>query len=170
LASSHRRPSDADHAIPKILALGPNNDPGHQGILRAYKERAAQVELRLSVPQQEFWQLAHAHGLLVGNSSSGIIELASLGVAVINLGQRQAGRERSGNVIDIPFDDKALRNALTRALSDATFRRRVASCRNIYGDGHAAPRIAAVLAGLKLTHPLRPGGINPVKHFHDLAH
>lgn len=153
----------------RILAIGPNNDPGHEGILRAYREHAAQVELRLSVSQEEFWRLAETHGLLVGNSSSGIIELASLRVAVINLGARQAGRERSGNVIDIPIDDKALRNALHRVLSDRAFRRRVASGRNVYGDGHAAPKIAAVLGGVKLARSGRPGDISPVKHFHDLA-
>jgi UDP-hydrolysing UDP-N-acetyl-D-glucosamine 2-epimerase len=153
--SGRRRGLDAS----RILALGPNNDPGHRGILRAYRDRADQLDLRMNLSQVDFWRAAHDAGLLVGNSSSGIIEMASLGVAVVNVGDRQAGRERSGNVVDTGFEPRALRAALRRVLSDAPWRRRVAACRNIYGDGRAATRIVRVLADLADLR-VRKSGVN----------
>ena len=42
-------------------------------------------------------------GVLVGNSSSGIIEAATFGIPVVNIGDRQAGRERNGNVVDVAW-------------------------------------------------------------------
>jgi UDP-hydrolysing UDP-N-acetyl-D-glucosamine 2-epimerase len=133
-----------------LQVIGPNNDPGHRGILRAYAAAGRSVALTMNLAQQDFWQALRRHGLLVGNSSAGIIEAASLGVPVVNVGARQAGRERNTNVVDAPFTRSGLQAALATALSDR-FLRRAATGRNLYGDGHAAARIVAVLARL---HPL----------------
>lgn len=145
-----------------VTAIGPNNDPGHQGILLAYKKRARDVDLVMSVSQDLFWGLMNEHGLLVGNSSSGIIEAATFGAAVINIGPRQAGRERSGNVIDVGFDGEEIARAVGKALSDKAFARRVSQRKNVYGDGQAAGRIVNVLEGVEGV-----GGIGTVKQFAD---
>jgi len=87
-------------------------------------------------------------GLLVGNSSSGIIEAASLGWPVVNIGGRQAGRERNGNVIDVGWDAGEIEQAVRRATMDEGFRRRVGRRKNVYGDGRASGRIVGVLEGL----------------------
>jgi len=131
-----------------ILAVYPNNDPGHQGILSAYAERAASLDLASSRPQYFFWKLLVESGLLVGNSSSGILEAATLGCAVVNIGDRQAGRERSGNVLDVSWKKAEIARALDRVLSDAAFHRLIMRRRNVYGDGRAAGRIAGVLKSL----------------------
>jgi GDP/UDP-N,N'-diacetylbacillosamine 2-epimerase (hydrolysing) len=136
--------------LPVIHALGPNNDPGHQGILDAYARRKDAIHLEMSLPQQTFWLRLLTSGMLVGNSSSGIIEAASFGVPVVNLGDRQAGRERNANVIDVEWDAAAVTRALRRPFTDKAYARRVAQRRNLYGDGHAAARIAAVLEQLAL--------------------
>lgn len=87
----------------------------------------------------------HALAML-GNSSSGIIEAAHFGLPVVNIGDRQKGRERSGNVIDTGENYQAISDALDQALS-ASFRGDCANLPNIYGDGHASRRIAqAVMA------------------------
>jgi UDP-hydrolysing UDP-N-acetyl-D-glucosamine 2-epimerase len=145
-----------------ITAVGPNNDPGHRGILRAYRDCREQVQLLMSVPQDLFWGLMHEHSLLVGNSSSGIIEAATFGCAVINIGPRQSGRERSANVLDVPFSPGAISAAIDRVLSDKPLARRIALAKNVYGDGRAAPRIAAALRQIARRPP------SPVKRFYDL--
>jgi UDP-hydrolysing UDP-N-acetyl-D-glucosamine 2-epimerase len=104
--------------------------------------------------------LAHS-AAMVGNSSSGIIEAPSFGLPVINVGNRQGGRERGTNVIDAPPERAAIAAALRRALSPS-FRRRISARRNPYGDGRAARRIAARLAETDLSR-LIP------KRFHDLG-
>lgn len=99
---------------------------------------------------QGYFSAMKAAVAMVGNSSSGIIEAASFGLPVVNVGDRQAGRERSANTLDSPAEPSALRGAVTRALSDA-FRNTAGQAVNVYGDGKAAPRIVtavrAFLAG-----------------------
>ena len=89
-------------------------------------------------------------GPLIGNSSSGIIEAATFGCPVVNIGERQTGRERSGNVIDVPWAGPTggamgIEKAIRRVLTDKAFARRVALRKNVYGDGHASERIVEVL-------------------------
>ena len=139
-----------------IQAIGPNNDPGHGGILRAYQR--AGVDVEMNVPQERFWHLVACSSALVGNSSSGIIESASLGVPAINIGGRQAGRERNGNVIDVEWDEGQIERALRKALSNRGFMKQVWKRKNLYGDGKAAARIVRILEQ-------SGSGINRIKHF-----
>ncbi len=129
--------------------VGPNNDPGHGGILRAYEK--AGVPIDMSMPQKSFWQHVCGSSFLIGNSSSGILEVASLGVPVINLGDRQKGRERNGNVMDVSWEEgrKGIEGAIVRAVTDRAFLADVAKRENLYGDGRAGERIVRVLEGMK---------------------
>lgn len=126
--------------------IGPNNDPGHRGILRAYARSG--IEIEMSLTQRAFWERLAGASTLVGNSSSGIIEAATFGVPVVNIGERQKGRERNANVLDAPWDENAIEETLRRTMEDTAFLRRVARRRNLYGDGHAAERIVAILEGM----------------------
>src|SRR5690606_14423073 len=89
-------------------------------------------------------RLRSRNGVLIGNSSAGLIEAAAIGVATVNLGPRQAGRERAGNVIDVP----SLRGLSAERIARAA--RRLAERRppiaHPYGPGRAGERIAALLA------------------------
>lgn len=146
-----------------VTVVGPNNDPGHEGIMLAIQEESSGMVFLMSMDQEGFWREMMACGLLVGNSSSGIIEAATLGVPVVNIGGRQAGRERSGNVLDVGWGATAIEQALRRATADKAFLRRVAQRKNVYGDGHASERIVKVLEELA-----REGGVNLEKRFVDL--
>ena len=83
--------------------------------------------------------------VMVGNSSSGILEAASFKLPVINVGTRQHGRTRAGNVIDAGYDREAIKRAVQFALDDAEFRRVVERCVNPYGDGNTAARTVDIL-------------------------
>ena len=86
---------------------------------------------------------------MIGNSSSGLIEAPLFGLPVVNLGDRQRGRLRGNNVIDVAAADRdALSSALVRACSTAF--RATCGTKSPYGDGAAAPRIANVLATVEL--------------------
>ena len=78
---------------------------------------------------------------LVGNSSSGIREGAFIGTPVVNIGSRQAGRERGPNVVDVPNDRDAIGEALERQIANGRY-----ATDPIYGDGNAGERIADILA------------------------
>jgi UDP-hydrolysing UDP-N-acetyl-D-glucosamine 2-epimerase len=135
--------------------IGPNNDPGHEGILAAI----ANTNPIMSVPQQTFWQLLAGSDLLIGNSSSGILEAATFATPVINIGDRQSGRERNPNIIDTPWNPKAIQAAIQKATSKQ-FQKITAKRQNLYGDGQAAQRILKTLESLKPPIPI-------TKHFHD---
>jgi len=95
--------------------------------------------------------------LLIGNSSSGIIEAASFKKAVVNIGDRQKGRLKGKNVIDCDFSK--LSESITLALSD-DFRKKINSINNLYGVGKASDIIIDKLAN-------EP--VSVIKKFRDLA-
>jgi len=80
--------------------------------------------------------------LLIGNTSSGIIEAASFLKPVVNIGDRQKGRLQSGNIIDC--DISSLESAIEQARGD-DFINRCSKVENIYGNGHAAELIVKTL-------------------------
>ncbi|MBL9148494.1 MAG: UDP-N-acetylglucosamine 2-epimerase (hydrolyzing) [Phycisphaerae bacterium] len=95
----------------RLFILEPNADPGRDGILRAIK--ASGLPSRAHLPRPEFVGLLRRVRLLAGNSSAGLIEAAALGVRVLNVGTRQVGRERAGNVVDCTsFEPAALAASL----------------------------------------------------------
>lgn len=133
-----------------ILLVGPNADVGHdaiRGALTEFAARRAKTALVHSLPQDLFWScLAHAE-LLIGNSSAGILEAPSLRLPVVNVGDRQRGRVRAANVIDVALDRREIARGIDQARRPE-FRRSLEGMVNPYGDGHAAERIAAALATL----------------------
>lgn len=77
---------------------------------------------------------------VLGNSSSGIIEAASFGKYVINLGSRQAGREKGKNIIDCNIDELSIRSTIQKVERMPQLK-----CENIYGDGNASNVIVDTL-------------------------
>jgi UDP-N-acetylglucosamine 2-epimerase len=106
-----------------------------------------------NLPRPAFLGLLRDAAVLVGNSSSGIIEAASFGTPVIDVGPRQAGRERGENVTTVPFRQADIRRALAAIWSDGKPLR--FPKKNPYGRGDTARRIARVLAGVDLSPRLR---------------
>src|SRR2546422_11502329 len=97
-----------------IVATYPNGDPGSLEIIRVLKEfaRRRPITVYQSLPEDKFLDLLSSADVLVGNSSSGIIEAPSLKVPTINVGDRQNDRERGGNVIDVPHDAAVIRKSV----------------------------------------------------------
>jgi len=138
----------------RVLALHPNFDPGRDGTLRALLAAGDHVHLKRHLPRDEFIGLLKkmaamhrgdsAGGVLVGNSSSGLIEAAALGCPTVDIGQRQAGRERAQGLTFWAAEEVgAIREALGLAASCDTD-----SASHPFGDGHAGVRIAQALAEL----------------------
>ncbi|WJW74589.1 UDP-N-acetylglucosamine 2-epimerase [Thiohalobacter sp. IOR34] len=104
-----------------------------------------------------YYSAVAAVDAVVGNSSSGLYEVPSLGTATVNIGDRQKGRPRADSVIDCPAEREAILAAIRQAFS--------LDCRNAvnpYGDGHAVERIMEVLRGCGDFAALTQ------KRFHDL--
>ena len=133
-------------ALQLVFTL-PNADKGADEIIsavRAYvKSNASRAAAFTSLGQKRYLSLLKLSKVVVGNSSSGIIEAPSLKVPTVNIGTRQEGRARAASVIDCPAEAAAIAAALKKGLSRAFS----AETRkpNPYGDGKTAPKIAAIL-------------------------
>ncbi|MHC5112950.1 MAG: UDP-N-acetylglucosamine 2-epimerase [Planctomycetota bacterium] len=131
-----------------IVFCFPNADAGSRALIaRAERFCAERDDARLFVnlPHLAYWSLLSAARLLLGNSSSGIMETPSLALPTVNVGRRQEGRERAVNVIDVDADAEAIVAGVARAGS-AAFAATLEGMTNPYGDGHAGERIAEILA------------------------
>ena len=123
-----------------------NADPGGKVIDDLVRDFAAAREWAVyrDTLGMELYPSALRHAaVMVGNSSSGIIEAALFDLPVINVGSRQAGRDSGANVTHCAADTDAIR-ALLDCAGASRHRPKVHS---LYGDGHAAPRIANFIAG-----------------------
>jgi GDP/UDP-N,N'-diacetylbacillosamine 2-epimerase (hydrolysing) len=131
----------------QVVALKPNSDAGSHQIRDVLEARANDAGVRVVThfPRDRFISWMAAADLMIGNSSAGIIEAASFGTPVINIGTRQNLRERNANVTDVPTDGAAIASAIVHALARGRYER----C-NVYGDGKAAGRIIALLNTLPL--------------------
>lgn len=97
---------------------------------------------------------ALSHALFaIGNSSSGLAEVPSIGIPTVNIGDRQKGRMRGPSVIDCAPETDAICDAISRALTPE-FRTLAARRENPYGDGHASSHIAETVRDFLLNDRL----------------
>jgi UDP-hydrolysing UDP-N-acetyl-D-glucosamine 2-epimerase len=125
----------------------PNNDSGADVIrdrLCAFADGRRRAVTVAALGSDRYPSLLRIAAAMLGNSSSGIIEAPFFGLPVVNVGDRQRGRLRGSNVLDVEPRADAIVEALQTALSPQ-LRERAASEREVFGDGHAGARIVRVL-------------------------
>lgn len=125
------------------LIMSPNHDPGRNAIMRAIFD--AKLTPTDHLPREQFLALLAGSAAIVGNSSAGLIEAAKLKTPAVNLGSRQAGREKPKNVIDAQHTKTAIQKAIKQAIQMDT-----KGLRQPYGSGKAGEKIADRLAKLDL--------------------
>ncbi|QCT04558.1 UDP-N-acetylglucosamine 2-epimerase [Paenibacillus algicola] len=139
----------------EIICIMPNSDAGADSILEVYDSYASAQKLHrvTNFKQLEYLTVLKNCSVLVGNSSSGIIEAASFNKPVINIGSRQNRRERSANVIDIPISAEALIMALNEVFSDS-FQRKLKTVHNVYSRPDTSARIVELLKKISYSQEL----------------
>lgn len=139
-----------EFGMPTLLTL-PNADMGGLAVREAVSRHAINKLLMVheNLGARLYPAVMALAEAMVGNSSSGIIEAASLHLPVVNIGTRQEGRMRSGNVIDVATTQEAIVAGLRQATSP-DFRRYVQGVQNVYGSGDAGKLIAQTLAEVDL--------------------
>ena len=140
----------------QTVMIYPNCDAGCNrliDLIGKYEEKKY-LHIFKNLPHEDYLSLLNSADIMIGNSSSGIIESASFKVPVVNIGGRQQGRERSENILDVkPKKDKIL-NAIDFALNDKDFNKKIQSCKNKFGDGKASQKIVNILKDLKIDDKL----------------
>ena len=134
-----------------VLWFWPNVDAGADGTSKGIREfrelrDTSNFHFFKNMEPNDFLKLLKNAKCLVGNSSVGIRECAYLGIPVINIGGRQAGRERGRNVIDVGYNKEAIKEATTKQIEHGHY-----DSDKIYGDATAGKQIADLLANETLT-------------------
>jgi UDP-N-acetylglucosamine 2-epimerase len=135
-----------------ILFTYPNADTAASAIIAAIDDfvgRCPSARVLKSLGAADYFGMMAISAVMVGNSSSGIVEAPSFGLPVVNIGNRQRGRLRAANVIDCEPESDAIVPAINRAVSPS-FRKKLRDLVNPYGDGHAAEHIVGVLRQVPL--------------------
>jgi UDP-hydrolysing UDP-N-acetyl-D-glucosamine 2-epimerase len=140
----------------QMLFCYPNADAGSHALLertRAFLSMRSDARLFVNLDSVTYWSLLRRVALLIGNSSSGIMEPASFRLPVVNVGFRQRGRERARNVLDAEPETSAILAKIAQAMS-IEFRESLAGMTNPYGDGRASEKIVQVLTTVPLSAEL----------------
>lgn len=137
-------------ANPKIVIL-PNNDAGSLKI-REGIERYITGECYVfsNLKRQDYLGLLKYCKVLVGNSSSGLLEAPTFKTPAVNIGRRQMGRDQGINVINSDFEEEAIYRAIQKAL-DPVFQAYLDQhCVNPYGDGRSSERILELISSIQV--------------------
>jgi GDP/UDP-N,N'-diacetylbacillosamine 2-epimerase (hydrolysing) len=131
----------------QTVALHPNADAGNRGIREMLDIAAAAGDIQLisHMVREEFLAWVSAADVMIGNSSAGIIEAASFKTRVIDIGSRQAMRERGGNVFDVDVNLQGIRSELAKVQLGEKL-----DVNNIYGDGQTAGRVVTLMENIPL--------------------
>jgi UDP-hydrolysing UDP-N-acetyl-D-glucosamine 2-epimerase len=133
-------------AMPVIFTY-PNADTGGRVIIERIEQFVSihsDARVIVSLGIQGYFSLMNCSAVMLGNSSSGIVEAASFELPVVDIGNRQRGRVCGQNIVHAEPDRESIVKAARTALSPS-FRRSIRSLKNPYGDGNAAQRIIEVV-------------------------
>ena len=121
------------------IALAPNSDPSFKNIIKLlnnFSNSNAWFTFLPSLPRLDFLSLVKNSGVLIGNSSSGLIEISYFNVPVINIGDRQKNREKGHNVIDVKNRDLDIQHSIKYALKNFKPKKT-----KIFGNGNSSIKI-----------------------------
>jgi UDP-hydrolysing UDP-N-acetyl-D-glucosamine 2-epimerase len=150
----------------KLIFTKANADAGGRAINDSLEMYAAghpgRAMLVASLGQANYLGMLKAADLVIGNSSSGIIEAPAAGTPTVNIGTRQTGRLRARSIVDCAEDRDAIAQAIEQALSPA-FRRAMTEEEPPYGRARDAAR--------QVTEVLRRTPLEGIviKKFHDVG-
>lgn len=135
--------------VPEFIVFTyPNGDPGSEQIIKkielfVLKHKNSQIVK--SFNGSDYYHVLSRAKLVVGNSSSPIWEGPTLNVPSVNIGIRQKGRVRAGNVFDVAGKSAGDIACAIRTVSSPNFLKKVKSIKNPYGNGQASKKIIKIL-------------------------
>lgn len=148
----------------RIIFTMPNSDNGSEVIVDAInefvnnnKDRAVAFK---SLGLKRYLSVMKEVGAVVGNSSSGIVEVPSFGIPTLNIGDRQKGRLAAESVVNCGTDKESIKSGLNKVLS-TDFQNFCKTVENPYGKENTAEEIFKVISSYPLDNIIQ-------KHFYDL--
>jgi GDP/UDP-N,N'-diacetylbacillosamine 2-epimerase (hydrolysing) len=147
-------------AIMKIkkptIVIAPNSDAGNKKIfqrLKQYTKKYSFIKMYRSLPREDYLGILKNCGVLVGNSSSGLIEAIYLNTPVINIGIRQKNRESENNVSTVENENpEQIYRCIVKALEIK--KKHKLKNKNLYGTGNSAKKIVRLLEKVNINKKL----------------
>ena len=138
------------------IIIYPNADAGGRQITKVIEKyrKYPFVKIHKNIPRKDYLSLLNRARVLVGNSSSGIIEAPSFKLPVVSTDSRQEGRETAGNIINVGCDKGEIKEAVKRAIFDKKFLKKLKKVKNPYGDGMTGKRISNILSKTEINNKL----------------
>lgn len=138
------------------IIIYPNCDAGGRqiiNIINKYKYDKS-IKIYQNIPRIDYLAILKMASVIIGNSSSAIIEAPSFHIPVVNVGSRQKNRERASNVIDVDYDKESIKKAINYALNNNDFKKQLKYIQNPYGDGKSGDRIVKILSEININDDL----------------
>lgn len=138
----------------KTIVVYPNSDAGSSAVQKAiHKFQRPNINVYRNLSRDEFIGLMKVAAVMVGNSSSGILEAPTFKVPAVNIGRRQKGRVQGANVINCDHDKTAIKCAIEKALKPE-FKESLKDLQNPYGDGKSSDKILKILKEIPIDEKL----------------
>ena len=139
-----------------VFWIYPNLDMGYKKILSVINEKGSSGNITClkNIERTTYLTLLANSAVLVGNSSSGILEASSFRVPVVNIGDRQRGRMQADNIINSSYKQADISASIDKALRDQETQTKCANAVNPYGDGKSSERICNILSEISINKNL----------------
>jgi len=159
IESSKKQIDNTLNAIKKLkkptICISPNSDAGNFEIFQALQKASSDfsfIRLFQNMPRNDFLGLLSNCSVLVGNSSSGIIEASYFKIPVVNIGIRQKNREKGNNVIDVKDNSVLIYNTIKKLFNPKS--KHIGKLSSIYGSGNTSKKIIKILETILLNDKL----------------
>jgi len=139
----------------QTIIIYPNNDRGSDLIIKEIERDKEFHKFKIfkNLEYRHFYSLLKNSDLLIGNSSAGIIETPAFNLPVVNIGDRNKGRESTRNIINVPYDFEKIKKGVIKGLSEE-FKINCQNLTNPYGDGKASQKIVKIIEKIKFDDSL----------------
>jgi len=137
----------------QAIIIYPNNDEGSKSIIHQIENNGKQFITFKNLEHNLFLSLMKYSSVMIGNSSSGIVESPYFKLPVVNIGLRNTGREHASNVIFVDAKVNEIVKAIKKAI-DKSFREKIKKCKSPYNCGNSSKKIIKILEEVKLSNKL----------------
>lgn len=139
----------------KSVVLYPCSDPGYEGIVKAVNEVGHDPDFKIykNIENLDFLGLMAGAEAMIGNSSAALVEAPYLKLSAVNVGHRQMGRTRTGNVVDASHDISDIQSKI-KLVASRSFKNKLNRVKPHLGSGQASEKIVSILKSIKIDKKL----------------
>ena len=138
------------------IFIYPCSDPGYNIIINEVKKfclKNKDASFHKNLNNELFYSLYSKSDLIIGNSSSGILESGFMKVPAINIGNRQKGRIQTANVLNAQYNTKKLVNLIKYSFNNKKFKKKVKNLKSLYYNKNSINKCYDILSKINMTNP-----------------